>query len=327
MAMRMMALMVIVAGSTACAGDKPKPPVAVADSGPPQWAGYVQRSIAAAIGDSTSRIEGITASGGNLYVADWKDGGIYRLSPVANSPAPLAEVERVGQLPTKPGTTIFGVAADKSGNLYFAIPEAGIVYRADGARLGRNFDSRKDVTVFATGMKGANGLGFDANGHLWSSGGDQNVLYHVDAKGGAAHVFAKDYATASSDTTMPVRAFVTNGIAFDKAGNAYTANTGTGEIQRLEVKPGYKPGAITTLVKSPLLLAVVGTTVIAYAVKMVLGLRPTEEVEQGGLDLAEHGEEGYHSGGYGSMSSGTSTSEHYAAPVPIPAVNRNPATT
>ena len=76
-----------------------------------------------------------------------------------------------------------------------------------------------------------------------------------------------------------------------------------------------------------LLLAVVGTTVIAYAVKMVLGLRPTEEVEQGGLDLAEHGEEGYHSGGYGSMSSGTSTSEHYAAPVPIPAVNRNPATT
>jgi sugar lactone lactonase YvrE len=258
MAMRMMALMVIVAGSTACAGDKPKPPVAVADSGPPQWAGYVQRSIAAAIGDSTSRIEGIAAAGGNLYVADWKDGGIYRLSPVANSPAPLAEVERVGQLPTKPGTTIFGVAADKSGNLYFAIPEAGIVYRADGARLGRNFDSRKDVTVFATGMKGANGLGFDANGHLWSSGGDQNVLYHVDAKGGAARVFAKDYATVSSDTTMPVRAFVTNGIAFDKAGNAYTANTGTGEIQRLEVKPGYKPGAITTLVKSPLLLGADG---------------------------------------------------------------------
>lgn len=256
--MRVMKWMVLVAGVTACAGDKPKPPVAVADSGPPQWAGYVQRSIAAAIGDSTSRIEGIAASGGNLYVADWKDGAIYRLSPVANSPAPLAQVERVGQLPTKPGTTIFGVAADNSGNLYFALPEAGIVYRANGSRLGRNFDSRKDVTVFATGMKGANGLGFDANGHLWSSGGDQNVLYHVDAKGGAAHVFAKDYATVSTDTTMPVRAFVTNGIAFDKAGNAYTANTGTGEIQRLEVKPGYKPGAITTLVKSPLLLGADG---------------------------------------------------------------------
>jgi len=44
-----------------------------------------------------------------------------------------------------------------------------------------------------------------------------------------------------------------------------------------------------------LLLAVVGTTVIAFVVKAVLGLRPTAEVETSGLDLAEHGEEGYHS--------------------------------
>src|SRR5207237_1633121 len=43
-----------------------------------------------------------------------------------------------------------------------------------------------------------------------------------------------------------------------------------------------------------LCLAVVGTTVIAYAVKAVMGLRVDEETELGGLDLAEHGEEGYH---------------------------------
>jgi len=43
-----------------------------------------------------------------------------------------------------------------------------------------------------------------------------------------------------------------------------------------------------------LTLAVVGTVVIAYIVKAVLGLRPSEEVEVSGLDLAEHGEEGYH---------------------------------
>jgi Amt family ammonium transporter len=41
-------------------------------------------------------------------------------------------------------------------------------------------------------------------------------------------------------------------------------------------------------------LAVVGTVVIAYVVKAVVGLRPDEEVESLGLDLAEHGEEGYH---------------------------------
>ena len=44
-----------------------------------------------------------------------------------------------------------------------------------------------------------------------------------------------------------------------------------------------------------LALAIVGTIVIAYVVKLILGdLRPSEEVEVAGLDLAEHGEEGYH---------------------------------
>jgi Amt family ammonium transporter len=43
-----------------------------------------------------------------------------------------------------------------------------------------------------------------------------------------------------------------------------------------------------------LLLAVVATTLIAFLVKVTIGLRVSEEVETVGLDLAEHGEEGYH---------------------------------
>ena len=43
-----------------------------------------------------------------------------------------------------------------------------------------------------------------------------------------------------------------------------------------------------------LLLATIGTAVIAYIVKAVVGLRVDEEVETIGLDLSEHGEEGYH---------------------------------
>jgi Amt family ammonium transporter len=41
-------------------------------------------------------------------------------------------------------------------------------------------------------------------------------------------------------------------------------------------------------------LSVVATLVIAFVVKLLVGLRPTEEVERVGLDEAEHGEEGYH---------------------------------
>ncbi len=42
-----------------------------------------------------------------------------------------------------------------------------------------------------------------------------------------------------------------------------------------------------------LVLAIVATVIIAYLVKAVIGLRPTEEVERQGLDINEHGEEGY----------------------------------
>jgi len=43
-----------------------------------------------------------------------------------------------------------------------------------------------------------------------------------------------------------------------------------------------------------LALAIVGTVIIGFIVKAVIGLRPSEETETIGLDLAEHGEEGYH---------------------------------
>jgi Amt family ammonium transporter len=42
-----------------------------------------------------------------------------------------------------------------------------------------------------------------------------------------------------------------------------------------------------------LAIAVIGTAIIAFIVKFTIGLRPTEENESIGLDLTDHGEEGY----------------------------------
>jgi Amt family ammonium transporter len=71
-----------------------------------------------------------------------------------------------------------------------------------------------------------------------------------------------------------------------------------------------------------LLLAVVGTTIIAFAVKAVLGLRPSEEVESNGLDVEEHGEEGYHSDGYTSGRPSLATAETMANPLSASTVRR-----
>jgi Amt family ammonium transporter len=43
-----------------------------------------------------------------------------------------------------------------------------------------------------------------------------------------------------------------------------------------------------------ILLATVSTAALAYATKALVGLRPTPEEEEVGLDLSEHGEPGYH---------------------------------
>ncbi len=73
----------------------------------------------------------------------------------------------------------------------------------------------------------------------------------------------------------------------------------TGFLATSKVNPAIEP-LIKTLVVEQLkaigltiVLSVVATAVIATLVKMTIGLRPTVEAEQEGLDLSDHGEEGY----------------------------------
>lgn len=79
-------------------------------------------------------------------------------------------------------------------------------------------------------------------------------------------------------------AILTGVLATEKSGNSVVA--------------GLKQGLLMNQFKAigvTLVLSIVGTAVIAFIVKAVIGLRANEEVETVGLDLAEHGEEGYHS--------------------------------
>ncbi len=73
----------------------------------------------------------------------------------------------------------------------------------------------------------------------------------------------------------------------------------TGVFASKEANPGIEgllPGLLGEQLKAVGLTigwSVAATVVIAYLVKAVIGLRPTPEVEMAGLDLAEHGEQGY----------------------------------
>jgi CheY-like chemotaxis protein len=59
---------------------------------------------------------------------------------------------------------------------------------------------------------------------------------------------------------------------------------------------GLKEGLLMNQLKAvglTIVWSVVATAIIAYIVKAIIGLRPTDEVERQGLDINEHGEEGY----------------------------------
>jgi Amt family ammonium transporter len=72
-------------------------------------------------------------------------------------------------------------------------------------------------------------------------------------------------------------------------------------------------------------LAIIGTTVIGLALKFTMGLRPIEDVEMAGLDVTEHGEEGYHSDPFGGMRSPAPAAQPVTQPILNPAKSPNPA--
>ena len=73
----------------------------------------------------------------------------------------------------------------------------------------------------------------------------------------------------------------------------------TGILADPKVNSGIEPlvkGLVFEQLKSvavTLTLSIIGTVIIAFIVKAVIGLRPSPEVETAGLDISEHGEEGY----------------------------------
>jgi Amt family ammonium transporter len=90
-------------------------------------------------------------------------------------------------------------------------------------------------------------------------------------------------------------------------GALMTGFLATADVNANLISAGYaEKNGLATLVKEgglwvaqlkaigiTLALSIIGTIVIAYIVKALVGLRPTAEAEQQGLDITDHGEEGY----------------------------------
>ena len=105
------------------------------------------------------------------------------------------------------------------------------------------------ATGFATGTPGANGLAFDEQGNLYVSDGGTNLgrVFRVGPKGGAATELFRVPTMANTagvgrqnqglQPRLPpaTQSLVANGLAFDRKGTLFIADTARGAIWRVEI--------------------------------------------------------------------------------------------
>jgi hypothetical protein len=196
-------------------------------------------------------LEGLAAdSSGNLYVADWFNETIRKVTP-AGVVTTLAGSAASGAEDGSGSTARFffpsGIAADRSGNLY--VPEAnqtirkitaaGVVTTFAGSahQSGSNDGTGAAARFFFPG-----GAAADDNGNVYVADGD-NVIRKITPGGVVTTLAGKvDVAGSTDGTGSSARFSGALGVATDANGNVYVADQVSNTIRKIT-----PAGVVTTL--------------------------------------------------------------------------------
>jgi sugar lactone lactonase YvrE len=196
-------------------------------------------------------IEGLTLDDeGNLYVP--QRGGTAGCSIVRIDSEGGADQAGTTVARMNPPCNPAGLAFGPDGRLYLtgfgaAGDEIGVVRPSDA-----NPANPPVATGFATRTPGANGVAFDDDGNLYVSDGGtaQGRVFRVGPSGGAATVLFRVPPMANSagvgrqnQTLQPpasgapaaTQGIVANGLAFDKDGSLFVADTARGALWRVKL--------------------------------------------------------------------------------------------
>ena len=213
----------------------------LAGNGLEQW-GYADSMGNAA---KFNRPYGITIdTSDNLYVADTYNNRIRKISPA-------------GEVTTLAGSTQgyangtgsaaqfnqpYGIAIDKSGNLYVLdtynncirkITPAGVVTTFAGSNTSGHADGKGSKARFSL----PNGITIDTSGNLYVADTSNNNIRKVTPAGEVTTLAGKYNSRGYADGKGSKARFnMPNGIAIDASGNLYIGDTGNNRIRKMVFK-------------------------------------------------------------------------------------------
>lgn len=203
-------------------------------------------------------IEGLTGdSSGNLYTGGSGSSPcpIYRI----NVAKPTVPIPIAGNVPTSlaASCSFTGITFDAVGNLYVADGAAGKIYKLTP---DPNAATPPDATLFVSGALGTNGIAFDRDGNLWTGDGTtgQGRVWRISSSGGdcstgtgCEEVFRiqpmlngfdlggqiAGQGVGRQNNPVPLNTpqnLVANGIAFNRQGDMFVADTARGAIWKVQ---------------------------------------------------------------------------------------------
>jgi sugar lactone lactonase YvrE len=179
---------------------------------------------------------------------------VWRIDAGARGTSLLLPIQ-IGSIPNAgTGCNPSGITRDAMGNFYVADANTGgVIWKLTPADMD-------PTTAFATGVPGTNGIAFDRDGNLWTGDGTtgQGRIWKISPSGAVVtemfrvqpmrNSTALGGAVTGDGVGRQVRSFppgtlantlggqdlVANGVAFDREGNLFIADTARGAIWRVE---------------------------------------------------------------------------------------------
>jgi sugar lactone lactonase YvrE len=185
---------------------------------------------------------------GNLYVGIASNGSIVKMAP--NGDTSILTTINIGF------GFLLGLATDAPGNVYAGVatfnPETHGVWK-----ISKSGQQEVLATLPLTSLP--NGLAFDKRGDLYVSDSFMGAIWRINSQGDVEMWIADPLLLG--DPSSPGFVVGANGIAFDKDGSLFIANTNYGRIVKVPVNPDGTAGSSEVVVED---MGLIGADGVAF---------------------------------------------------------------